>query len=85
MLRSSSSSPSAPALVALEERLAADSTGAERDALLARLERTRQRLRRQLDQGLAPDAYRRVAEAHDGCEAALSALPKLWAALQPRG
>ncbi len=73
-----------PLLLGLEERLAADAGGAERDRLVARLRGLRQVVSRDMDRGLPPEAFRRAAVIRDGCDAALETVPRLWAMLHQR-
>ena len=70
-----------PLLLGLEERLALDVDGAERDRLVARLRKLRQTVGRQMDRGLPPEQFRRAAVIRDGCDAAMETVPRLWAML----
>lgn len=73
-----------PLLLGLEERLAADARGTERDRVVARLHVLRRAISRSMDQGLPPEQFRRAAVIRDGCDAALEIVPRLWTALQQR-
>ena len=66
-------------LLEIEERLAADTAGAERDALLARLDALRAAAKRDLDKGLPP-AERWVALIA-GLDAAGLVVRRVWAYL----
>jgi type III secretion system YseE family protein len=70
-----------PLLLGLEERLAQDVDGAERDRLVARLRKLRQAVGRQMDRGLPPGQFRRAAVIRDGCDAAMEIVPRLWGML----
>jgi hypothetical protein len=73
-----------PLLLGLEERLAADADGIERDRLVARLRVLQQTVGREMDRGLPPEQFRRAAVVRDGCDAAAEVVPRLWAMLHQR-
>ena len=65
-------------VVELEEKLTADSSGALRDELLAGLAADRAAVRKLIDAGLPPDAFRTAQGYHDACAAAERVVIDYW-------
>lgn len=72
-------------LLEIEERLAADASGAERDALLGRLEALRVETKRGLDRGLPPEEARRSVALLAALDAAGLVVRGVWAYLHHAG
>lgn len=70
-----------PRLLEVEDRLAADATGAERDAILARLGWARGEAKRNLDKGLPPAQATRWKSLLAALDAAEVVVRKVWAHL----
>lgn len=68
-------------LLEVEDRLAADSTGAERDAILARLGRARGEAKRNLDKGLPPVQATQWSSLIAALDAAEVVVRRVWAHL----
>lgn len=66
-------------LLELEDRLAADPDGVERDRVLARLEALRRNARARLDKGLRPDDARVQRDLIAGIDAAEIVTRRIWA------
>lgn len=71
-----------PRLLEVEDRLAADSTGAERDAILARLGRARSEAKRNLDKGLPPAQAMQWKSLLAALDAAENVVRRAWTHLQ---
>jgi type III secretion system YseE family protein len=69
-------------LLDLEDRLAGDAAGWERDAILTRLRAARTAAKRQLDTGVPPELYRQLSSLIQACDAALDIVPQLWRRLR---
>lgn len=65
-------------LLEIEERLATDATGAERDALLARLEGLRAAAKRSLDKGQPPGEAKRWTALLAALDAAGLVVRRVW-------
>lgn len=65
-------------LLDLEERLAADAAGWERDSLLARLRQARLQAKQDLDRGVPPAEYKRLMALVEACDSAIALVPQLW-------
>jgi hypothetical protein len=72
-------------VVDLEASLAADKSGALRDDLCAKLAAERTALRRTIDAGLPPDAFRTAQEYHDAYVAAERVVLGFWRQEHPSG
>ncbi len=70
--------PSPPLLLEIEERLAADPPGIERDRLLHELGTSRQKVRRALAQGAPPEEFRKLSVLVDALDASERVLAALW-------
>lgn len=70
-----------PRLLEIEDRLAADATGAERDAILTRLGRVRAEAKRNLDKGLLPAQAMQWKSLLAALDAAEVVVRKVWARL----
>ena len=70
--------PTGPRLLAIEDRLAADPTGQERDRLHHRLQQLRANARRELDRGQPPAEARRWLSLIAAVDAADIVLARLW-------
>lgn len=65
-------------LLEIEERLAADASGAERDALLARLDELRAAAKRSLDRGQPPSEAKRWTALLAALDAAGLVVRRVW-------
>ena len=75
----------APRLLEIEDRLAADAAGVERDAVLARLGAARAAAKRNLDVGVSPDQAARWKSLLAALDAAELVVRKVWGHLHRRG
>jgi type III secretion system YseE family protein len=66
----------------LEARLSRDTDGSELRALHARLGRTRERLKRELELPQDPASFRRLTALSEACSAGQAVLKKLWRRLR---
>jgi hypothetical protein len=62
----------------LEAELQADAVGSRRDAVVAELQELSDASKRRIDQGLAPDAYRRETRIKVGLDAAIGVVRLIW-------
>lgn len=65
-------------LIELQERLAADASGAERMKIEAALAALRQAARQRMDAGVAPADYRRLEAIDGAAEASQSVIAAAW-------
>ena len=65
-------------VVDMEQKLAADSSGAYRDELVAGLATERSSIRRQMDAGLPPAEYEQATKLLAGVDAATKVIETLW-------
>jgi type III secretion system YseE family protein len=77
--------PVGPRLLEIEDRLAADATGAERDAVLARLQAARAAAKRNLDRGLPPPQAMRWKSLLAALDAGEAVVRRVWAHLHRSG
>ena len=77
--------PEGPRLLEIEDRLAADATGVERDAVLARLGDARNTARRNLDTGLPPAQAMRWKSLLAALDAGEAVVRRVWAHLHRSG
>ncbi len=65
-------------MVDMEQKLAADASGAYRDELLQSLAGERSALRRTMDAGLPPEEYEQASRLMAGVDAATRVVETLW-------
>jgi hypothetical protein len=73
-----------PRMLGLEDRLAADPEGRERDAIVAQLHDAYRMFKQELDDGARTERYFQLAALIVAIGTATKVVPVLWANLQPR-
>ena len=71
-------------MLGIEDRLAADPEGTERDAIVGQLHDAYRMFKRELDDGARTERYFQLAALIIAIGEATKVVPMLWADLQPR-
>lgn len=67
----------------IERRLRGDAEGRERDALQQRLEEAARAVKRRMDVGVSPAEFSGLQTIHQGLEAGLDVIQRVWRAHHP--
>ncbi|NEX17297.1 MAG: hypothetical protein C1943_11845 [Halochromatium sp.] len=68
----------------IERRLRDDDEGRERDALQQRLEEAARAVKRQMDVGVSPAEFGGLQAIHQGLEAGIDVIQRVWRVHHPR-
>ena len=68
----------------IERRLRDDAEGCERDALQQRLEEAARAVKRRMDVGVPPTEFSGLRAVHQGLEAGIDVIQRVWRVHHPR-